>query len=338
VAVLRRCDAVRADDHGEGVREHILVAYTLRRLIQAIVLLFIVSIVTFALIHSAPGGPALLSNPDLSRDQIARMSEQLGLNDPLPVQYGRWIGNLLQGDLGVSYNSITPVTSLLADRLPNTLLLAGTALIVSILVAVPLGVISAIRRNSVLDRVVTSFTFFGISIPVFWLGIMLIVFFSVQLQWLPSGGMSTIGEEFSIRDRIEHLILPVFVLAMANLAELTRYTRSGMVTVLGEEYIRTARAKGLAQKSVVLGHALRNALIPVITIIGVLLPRAVSGAAITEAVFTWPGMGSLAVDAATTRDYPVVLGTTLTVATVVVVSSLITDLAYGYLDPRIRVG
>jgi peptide/nickel transport system permease protein len=315
-----------------------LVAYTLRRLIQAIVLLFIVSIVTFALIHSAPGGPALLSNPDLSRDQIARMSEQLGLNDPLPIQYGRWIGNLLQGDLGVSYNSITPVTSLIADRLPNTLLLAGTALIVSILVAVPLGVISAIRRNSVLDRIVTSFTFFGISIPVFWLGIMLIVFFSVQLQWLPSGGMSTIGEEFSVRDRIEHLILPVFVLAMANLAELTRYTRSGMVTVLGEEYIRTARAKGLAQKSVVLGHALRNALIPVITIIGVLLPRAVSGAAITEAVFTWPGMGSLAVDAATTRDYPVVLGTTLTVATVVVLSSLITDLAYGYLDPRIRIG
>jgi peptide/nickel transport system permease protein len=315
-----------------------LVAYTLRRLIQAIVLLFIVSIVTFALIHSAPGGPALLSNPDLSRDQIARMSEQLGLNDPLPVQYGRWMGNLLQGDLGVSYNSITPVTSLLADRLPNTLLLAGTALIVSILVAVPLGVISAIRRNSMLDRVVTSFSFLGISIPVFWLGIMLIVLLSVQLQWLPSGGMSTIGEEFSIRDRIEHLILPVFVLSMANLAELTRYTRSGMVTVLGEEYIRTARAKGLAQKSVVLGHALRNALIPVVTIIGVLLPRAVSGAAITEAVFTWPGMGSLAVDAATTRDYPVVLGTTLTVATVVVASSLITDLAYGYLDPRIRVG
>ncbi len=315
-----------------------MVAYTLRRLVQAVVLLFIVSIVTFALIHSAPGGPALLSNPDLSRDQIARMSEQLGLNDPLPIQYGRWIGNLLQGDLGVSYNSITPVTALLADRLPNTLLLAGTALIVSILVAVPLGVISAIRRNSALDRIVTSFSFFGISIPVFWLGIMLIVFFSVQLRWLPSGGMSTIGEEFSIRDRIEHLILPVFVLSMANLAELTRYTRSGMVTVLGEEYIRTARAKGLAQKSVILGHALRNALIPVVTIIGVLLPRAVSGAAITEAVFTWPGMGSLAVDAATTRDYPVVLGTTLTVAAVVVLSSLITDLAYGYLDPRIRVG
>lgn len=150
--------------------------------------------------------------------------------------------------------------------------------------------------------------------------------------------MSTIGEDFSLLDRVEHLILPVFVLTMANLAELTRYTRSGMINVLGEEYIRTARAKGLAQKSVILGHAVRNAVIPVVTIIGVLLPRAVSGAAITEAVFSWPGMGSLAVEAATTRDYPVVLGTTLTVATVVVFSSLITDLAYGYLDPRIRVG
>lgn len=315
-----------------------MITYTIRRLIQAIVLLFIVSIVTFSLIHSAPGGPAMLSNPDLSRVQIEQMSEQLGLNDPLPVQYGRWIKQVLQGDLGVSYNTIAPVTSLLGDRLPNTLLLAGTALTISILVAIPLGIVCAVRRNSLLDRFVTSFSFFGISIPVFWLGIMLIVLFSIQLQWLPAGGMSTIGEDFSLTDRIQHLILPVFVLAMANLAELTRYTRSGMINVLGEEYIRTARAKGLAQKSVILGHAVRNAVIPVVTIIGVLLPRAVSGAAITEAVFSWPGMGSLAVEAATTRDYPVVLGTTLTVATVVVFSSLITDLAYGYLDPRIRVG
>lgn len=315
-----------------------MITYTLRRLIQSIVLLFIVSIVTFALIHSAPGGPAMLSNPDLSRDQIAQMSELLGLNDPLPVQYGRWIKQVFQGDLGVSYNTIAPVTSLLADRLPNTLLLAGSALVLSILAAIPLGILCAVRRNSVLDRIVASFTFFGISIPVFWLGIMLIVLFSVQLQWLPGGGMSTIGEDFSLRDRVEHLIMPVFVLTMANLAELTRYTRSGMINVLGEEYIRTARAKGLAQKTVILGHAVRNAVIPVVTIIGVLLPRAVSGAAITEAVFSWPGMGSLAVEAATTRDYPVVLGTTLTVAMVVVFSSLITDLTYGYLDPRIRVG
>jgi peptide/nickel transport system permease protein len=314
-----------------------LVSFAIRRFLQAIVLLFIVSIVTFTLIHSAPGGPAMLSNPDLSRTQISEMTEALGLNDPLPVQYGRWIGNVLQGDFGVSYNTIIPVTKLLGDRLPNTLLLAGIALLISITVAIPLGAYSAVRRNSAIDRFVTSFTFLGISIPVFWLGIMLIVVFSVTLRWLPAGGMSTIGEDFSVWDRVEHLIMPVFVLAMANLAELTRYTRSGMISVLNEEYIRTARAKGLGQRTVVTSHALRNAIIPVVTIIGVLLPRAVSGAAITEAVFSWPGMGSLAVEAATTRDYPVVLGTTLTVAAVVVLSSLITDLAYGYLDPRIRV-
>lgn len=311
-------------------------AFVVRRLIQAVILLLIVSVVTFTLIHSAPGGPAMLSNPDLSRDQIQQMSEQLGLNDPLPVQYGRWLVALLQGDLGTSYNTIMPVGGLILDRLPNTLLLAGSALALSIIVAIPLGVISAIRKNSLLDRMVTAFSFLGISMPVFWLGIMLIVLFSVQLNWLPAGGMSTIGEDFSFGDRISHLVLPMSVLAFANLAELTRYTRSGMISVLGEEYIRTARAKGLANKIVILTHAFRNAVIPVVTVIGVLLPRAVSGAAITEAVFSWPGMGSLAVNAATTRDYPVVLGTTLTVAAVVVLSSLITDLTYGLIDPRIR--
>src|SRR5690606_5409846 len=223
--------------------------------------------VTFTLIHSAPGGPAMLSNPDLSRVQIQQMTEALGLDDPLPVQYGRWIANVLRGDFGVSYNTIAPVTSLLADRLPNTLLLAGTALLISIVISIPLGAYSAVRRNSPIDRIVTSFTFLGISIPVFWLGIMLIVLFSVTLRWLPAGGMATIGEPFSFQDRIEHLIMPVFVLAIANLAELTRYTRSGMVTALGDEYIRTARAKGLAPRSVIIGHALRNAVIPVVTII-----------------------------------------------------------------------
>jgi len=315
-----------------------VVAYAIRRLIQAVVLLFIVSIVTFVLIHAAPGGPAILANPDLSREQIAQASEQLGFNDPLPVQYGRWLGNVLQGDFGVSYNTIEPVVDLLRARLPNTLLLAGLALLLGLVIAIPLGVVCALRRNSWLDRTVAGLTFFGVSMPVFWLGIMLIILFSVQLRVLPSGGMMSLGEPFSLWDRLRHLILPVSVLALGNLAELTRYTRSGLVTVMSEDYVRTARAKGLTQRGVVVGHALRNALIPVVTIVGVMLPRAVSGAAITEAVFSWPGMGQLAVSAATTRDYPVVLGTTLVVAAVVIFSSFITDLAYGYLDPRIRLG
>ena len=315
-----------------------MAAYVVRRLLQVVVLLFIVSVLTFLLIHSAPGGPALLANPELSREQIQQMTEQLGLDDPLPVQYLRWLGNVVRGDFGSSYNTVQPVTRLIAERLPNTVMLTGLALVLSIAIAVPLGVLGALKRNSALDRIIAGFSFIGVSIPVFWLGIMLIIVFAVQLKVLPAGGMYTLGAEFSLVDRLEHLLLPTLVLVVANLAELTRYTRSGMINVLSEDYIRTARAKGLPNRVVLTRHALRNALIPVITIIGVLLPRAVSGAAITETVFSWPGMGRLAVEAAMTRDYPVVLGATLTVALVVVLSSLVTDLLYAYIDPRIRLG
>src|SRR5690606_9151304 len=197
------------------------------------------------LIESAPGGPALLSSPGLSREDIERMRAQLGLNGPLPVQYGRWLKNVLQGNLGRSYNTIEPVGSLIADRLPNTLLLTGIALLLSIGLAIPLGVISALRRNSALDRIVAGVSFFGVSIPVFWLVIVSIIVSSIQLRWLPAGGQATLGEEFSLVDRIKHLILPTTVLATANLAELTRYTRSGTISVLSEDYIRPARAKGL---------------------------------------------------------------------------------------------
>lgn len=313
-----------------------MTGYLLRRTFQAIVLLWIVSAVTFVLIHMAPGGPALLQNPDLSREQIARFRAQLGLEDPLPVQYARWLRGAVHGDLGRSYNTVERVDRLVLTRLPNTLLLTGVALLLALLVAIPLGVASATSRNTVFDRVVAGFSFLGISTPVFWLGIVLIVIFSVQLKVLPAGGMYTIGAAFSLGDRVQHLLMPMLVLAMANVAEVTRYTRSAMIGALGEDYIRTAHAKGLAAPTVLFHHALRNALIPVITVIGVYLPRAVSGAAITETVFSWPGMGQLAVQSAATRDYPVVLGSTLAVAVVVIASSLLTDLAYGYFDPRIR--
>jgi peptide/nickel transport system permease protein len=310
--------------------------YIIRRLLQAIVLLLIVSIVTFMLIHSAPGGPSLLANPDLTTEELATMTENLGLNDPLPVQYVRWLGHVLQGDLGTSYNNVEPVDELILDRLPNTLLLTGVGLLLSIAIAIPLGILSAVRRNSILDRGVTAFSFLGVSVPVFWLGIMLIILFSVRWDVFPAGGMYSIGDDFSLVDRLKHLFLPMLVVVTANLAGLVRYTRSGMITVLSEDYIRTARAKGLTNRRVIFGHALRNALVPVITVIGISLPNAVSGAAITETVFSWPGMGLLAVNAAKTRDYPVVLGTTLAVAVVVIFSSLITDLIYARVDPRIR--
>jgi len=313
-------------------------AYVLRRLAQAALLLWIVNAVTFVWIHTAPGGPAMLQNPDLSRDQIARFRANLGLDDPLPVQYARWLRAAARGDLGRSYDTVEPVLRLVGTRLPNTLLLTGIALGLAVLLAVPLGVASATHRNTPLDRAVAGLSFLGISTPVFWLGIVLIVVFSVQLRALPAGGMYQIGAGFTLGDRIRHLVMPVFVLTIANLAEVTRYTRSAMIAALGEDYVRTAHAKGLPAGTVLFRHALRNALIPVITIVGVYLPRAVSATAITETVFSWPGMGQLAVQSAATRDYPVVLGATLAVAVFAVASSLLTDLAYAYVDPRIRLG
>ncbi len=313
-------------------------AYIIRRLLQAVVLLFIVSVVTFALIHKAPGGPALLADPGLSREEVQRISANLGLNDPLPVQYARWLGHLLRGDLGRSYSNVVPVTALIRSRLPNTITLTLSALAIAVVVALPLGIVSALRRHSWIDHLATLLSVIGVSIPVFWFGIILIIVFAVQLKVLPAGDMYTPGAASSLVDRLKHLILPAIVLSSFNLAELTRYMRSSMIGVLGEDYIRTARAKGLSGRIVVGRHALKNALIPVITILGILVPRAVGGAAITETVFSWPGMGRLAVEGATTRDYPVVMGVTLTVAAIVIASSLVTDLLYAYLDPRIRVG
>jgi peptide/nickel transport system permease protein len=302
----------------------------------AIVLMFLVSIVTFFLIHQAPGGPAMLANPDLSQDQVQEFSEALELDDPLYVQYLRWLRNALQGDFGNSYSTIKPVTEVISERLPNTAVLALSAITLSIVLAIPLGVISAVKRDSLIDRAITSFSFLGTSIPVFWLGIMLIVLFSLRLDWLPSGGMSSTGQPFSVSDRLSHLLLPMIVLAIGNLAELTRYMRSGMITVLQEDYMRTARSKGLPERRVLRVHGLKNALIPVVTVIGILIPRAMGSAAVTETVFSWPGMGRLAVESATTRDYPVVIGATLTIALITVGCSLLTDLIYGFLDPRIR--
>ena len=312
--------------------------YLVRRLLQAVVLLWIVTVITFVLIHEAPGGPAVLQNPDLGRDQVERFRANLGLDDPLPVQYGRWLRAVLRGDFGRSYNTVQPVLALVATRLPNTLLLTGIALGIAFAVAIPLGVISATHRNSAVDRAVAAVAFLGISTPTFWLAIVLIVLFAVQWRLLPAGGMYQVGAAFSVGDRVRHLLLPVFALTIANLAEITRYTRSAMIGALAEDYVRTAHAKGVSGRIVLFRHALRNALIPVVTIVGVYLPRAVGATAVTETVFSWPGMGQLAVQSTATRDYPVVMGATLAVAVFAVAGSLLADLAYGVVDPRVRLG
>lgn len=313
-----------------------MAGYVIGRLGQAAALLLVMSAVVFAVVHAAPGGPAILNNPDIDPRMAEEMARNLGLEDPLPVQYGRWLGNLLQGKLGRSYQHQLPVEQLILERLPATLLLTATGLLLSILLAIPIGVLSATRPYSLLDRLATLGAFIGVSIPVFWLGMILIIVFSVELNWLPSAGMLTAGAPLSVGDLLAHLVLPSLVVASFPLAQLVRYTRSALLEVIRQDYVRTARAKGLSEWQVLTRHALRNALIPVVTVVGLLFPRLVGGAAITETVFAWPGMGRLAVDAAFTRDYPLVMGITLLMSAVVVMTNLLTDVLYVYLDPRIR--
>ena len=309
--------------------------YLIRRLAQGAVVLFVVSAVVFAIVHAAPGGPALLNNPDVDPKMAKEMEKQLGLDDPIPVQYARWLGNALRGNLGRSYQHSLGTAELLWARIPNTLLLSGTALLLAVVLAVPLGMISAVYRYSALDYAATVTAFVGVSIPVFWLAILLIIVFSVTLGWLPSSGMLTVGVPFSMRDRLLHLLMPSIVLATFPLAQLTRYVRSSMVDALAQDYVRTARAKGFPEREVLGRHALRNALIPMVTVLGVLTPRLLGGAVVTETIFAWPGLGRLAVEAAVTRDYPVILGATLLVSALVVLSNLITDFLYVVIDPRI---
>ena len=311
-------------------------AYILGRLAQGAVLLLLVSALVFAVIHSVPGGPALLNQPDTDPAVAKELADQLGLNDPIPVQYARWLSNLLRGNLGKSYQHSLAASALILERIPRTLLLSGAALVLAVLLAIPLGVLSAAYRYSIVDSLTTVTAFFGVSIPIFWLGIMLIILFSVQLGWLPSSGMVTVGLPFSLGDLLRHLCMPAVVLSTFPLAQLTRYVRSSLVEVLAQDYIRTARSKGLPGRRLLLRHALRNALIPVVTVLGVLTPQLLSGAVITETLFAWPGLGRLAVDSAITRDYPVIMGVTLLASALVVASNLVTDLAYGVLDPRIR--
>jgi len=313
-------------------------AFLVRRVAQSLVLLLLVTMVTFLLIHSAPGGPSILLNPDTSKEQAQQISANLRLNDPLPVQYARWLGGLVRLNLGTSYVQEQPVTRVIGRRLGATLALAGLSLTLALIVAVPLGILAAVRRNSFVDHFAAFLSLFGVAVPVFWYGLILIVICGVWLHILPSGGLADDPATFDLGDRIRHLILPTLVLGTTAMAQFTRYMRSGMVAVLSDDYVRTARAKGLSERAVLFRHALRNALIPVVTIIGVVIPRLIGGAAITEKVFSYPGMGSLAVDSAFQRDYPVVMGVTLLVGIAVIAGNLLTDVLYGIIDPRIRVG
>jgi len=310
--------------------------YLARRFVHAILVLFVVSVLTFALVNLAPGGPAIMTTMETTVEQREAHRIRLGLDKPIHVRFGKWLLATFRGDFGRSFNDGRPVLEVLGERLPPTLLLGAATLLVSLAAGVPIGVFSATHRYSPYDHTVTLLSFFGVSVPAFWLAIMLILLFSVELRWLPSSGIATIGTPFSIMDRLQHMIMPVVVLATVTLPQLVRFTRSALLEVLSQDYVRTARAKGMREPRVLFRHALRNALIPVATVLGLLIPRLLGGAVITETIFGWPGMGQLAVTSAIGRDYPLIMGVTVIVAAVVIAANLAVDLAYGWLDPRIR--
>ncbi|AFZ69441.1 ABC transporter permease [Deinococcus peraridilitoris] len=310
--------------------------YLLKRLLHAAVVLVVVCVIAFFLIRLAPGGPSLLADPNLGSVERQAIEERLGLNDPLPVQFAKWTAQLAQGELGQSFLYGTPVTQIILSRLPNTLLLAGMSLLITILIAIPLGMLCGLRPNSWLDRVISTISVVFIAVPVFWLGLLLIILFAVTLHVLPAGGMYTTGREGNLPDLARHLILPVLVLSSASIAEVLRYTRSSTRSVSRQDYVRTARAKGLNEFSVHSRHTLKNALIPVLTVLGLQLPRLIGGAAVTETIFSWPGMGRLSVEAALGRDYPLMTAITIFVALAVVMFNLLIDMLYPLIDPRIK--
>ncbi|MCL6450821.1 MAG: ABC transporter permease [Acetobacteraceae bacterium] len=311
--------------------------YVIRRLLQALPLLVGISIVTFCIIQLAPGDPAtLMINPEASLEDVRRLKIALGLDKPVYVQYWRWISRVLRGDLGTSFIDGYPVAAKMLQRIPTTLQLVGLALLVQVSLAIPVGIICATRQYSVFDYAASSFAFLGISLPNFWFGLMLMLLFSVYLGILPSHGLSTYGVGFNLGDRLRHLAMPVLVMGLTGMASFTRYTRSSLLEVVRQDYIRTARAKGLSERVVIYKHALRNSLIPVVTLLGLSLPTLFGGSLIVESLFAIPGMARLAVQAVFQRDYPVIMAVNMMAATMVVAGNLLADIAYALVDPRIK--
>ena len=315
--------------------------YIIRRLLQAIPLLILVSIFMFALIHLLPGGPdRLLFNPRLSAAGRAALRANFGLDDPLPLQYVKWLGRILVGDFGTSFTTNQPVSGIIAQRFPLTLELFGYGLLLALVLAITLGMISAVRYGTFTDYVVTTLTYFGISMPIFIFGLLAQDIFGVQLHLLPTSGTSTPGFVFdpfnAFLDHFLHLLLPMLILSITFVASWSRYMRSSMIEVIKQDYMRTARAKGVLPINILLYHALRNAVIPLITVVAIDFGAIAGGAAITESIFAWPGMGSLFIDSLGSDDYPVLLAMLVLGAIFVIAFNLIADILYAVMDPRIR--
>jgi peptide/nickel transport system permease protein len=314
-----------------------MTAYIIRRLLLLIPVLLIVGVIVFTLIHLTPGDPAsVMLGPDATNEQKEALREQLGLNEPFFVQFVNWFWDALRLDFGESLFIGEPVTTALRDRIQPTGLLTLYALTLSVLIAIPAGVVAAVRRNSLVDRALMVMSISGAAVPGFFLGILLILLFAVILGWLPAGGYVDIQDD--PREHFRHMILPTFALGFAAAGLLARVVRSTMLDVLNEDFVRTAYAKGLSGRRVVIGHALRNAMIPVITLIGITMAGMLGGAVVIESVFNLPGMGRLLVQSVVRRDFPVVQAAVLVIATIEVLVMLIVDILYVYVDPRVRYG
>lgn len=319
-----------------------MIRYIIRRLLLSIPLLWALATLTFFLVRLAPGDPlAMYYNPEIDPSVMEAVRVRLGLDQPLHVQYVKWIAALAQGELGVSFKHHRPVAEILAETLPNTLLLTSLALLFDLGLGVLLGVIAAVRQYSWVDHATSIGGLFLYSMPGFWLGLMMIIVFSLKLGWLPASQMESVDAEFlsfwpRLLDRARHLVMPVFVLGIASAASVARYMRGSLLETIRQDYVRTARAKGLSERRVILNHALRNALLPIITLLGLYLPFLISGAVVTETIFAWPGMGRLTIDAIFSRDYPVVLAANLLAGVMVIFGNLLADVLYGVVDPRIR--
>lgn len=324
-----------------------MISYLVRRLVGAIPLLLGILTIIFFVVHLAPGDPtARFFNPNVSPDVIEQMRRNLGLDQPLHIQYWKWLTSFLTGDFGYSFGQMRPIGEILPEVLWNTLQLTLVSLVVIFAVGMLIGIVQAVRQYSVADNVLTFLALFFYSMPSFWFALMLILIFSrgAEAGWLfnwPASGMTSIDYEYlsaggKASDRLSHLMLPAIALGIGSAAGVARYMRGSMLEVIHQDFIRTARAKGLSERSVIFKHALRNALIPIITLVGLYLPFLLSGAVLVETIFAWPGMGRAIVEAILARDYPMVMATSFVIASIVVLGNLLSDVLYAVVDPRIR--
>ncbi len=314
--------------------------YILRRILISIPVLIVITFLIYVLIDLAPGDPMdFFVNPELgvTEENLVNLRARFGLDQPLPVRYLNWLGQTLQGDLGYRFKNGDPVSEVLVQRLQNTLLLMSAALLMGWVLGVSSGVFAGLRQYSFWDFFLTTLSFIGISMPAFIAGIFGLYIFAVKLGWFPAGGMRTIGQEPTLLDLLWHLVLPATTLALFYIATFMRYTRFSMLEVINQDYIRTARGKGLPERTVIIRHAFRNAILPIVTVTGLAVRNLVAGALFIETIYSWPGMGSLFLDAVLVRDYPMIMGVMLVVAVVVLLANLATDLTYGIVDPRIRI-